>query len=350
MAEFEYKELKTVEYRNKTDDILDTLPKFCRTYVNGYEGTVSAITMYEYIQHINLFFGYLHDNNSYFGSKPITEISLDDIDNLDAEDIEEFMHYIRSGSASDGKRNKENSVNHYLCALNSLWKYLASHKKISQNVIKDIVRGGNKEKRSREVITMNSDEAKGFFQSITQGKNLTKHQEDFRNDVTVARDKAICTILVKTGLRVSELVGLNMDDISTDEFYFHVLRKGNKVDKVYYSDYVLEVLNEYLSLRPLLHPSSKEKAVFLVSIGRYKGQRLSVRSVQNLVKKYAQAGISKGTKITPHKMRSTYASDLLEATNDINLVQNAMNHESPATTSLYLKSREKDLKENRNIL
>ncbi len=349
MGEFEYKENKRREYREKSEELLDQLPNFCRTYERGIEGTVSAITMYSYLQRLHVFFCFLHENNSYFRKKDVTAFKYDDLAILEAEDIEEFNHYIRTGQASNGRENKESSVNHYLCALNSFWDYCITHGRLRHNVIKDVKRG---KKKKREVITLNNDDESGLFNSVNYGTNLTKHMEAYRNDITVARDNAICLTLIRTGLRVSELVGINLEDINFNECYFHVNRKEDKVDNVYFSDQVREAIEAYLELRPLLQPDPEEHALFLVTIGKYKGTRLSVRSVQLLVKKYAIAGSpGVGTKMTPHKMRSTYATNLLRASgSDLTLVQEALNHESPSTTSIYLKKREQDLKNARNLI
>ena len=349
MSEFEYKEGKRREYRNKSEELLTQLPDFCRTYERGIEGTVTATTMYQYLQRIHVFFQYLHENNSFYRNKDLKQITYDDLSHLEAEDIEEFTHYIRVGKASDGRQNKESSVNHYLCALNSLWDYSISHGRLRHNVIKDVKRG---KKRRHEVITLNHENETGLFDSIQYGTNMTRHQEAYRNDVTVARDNAICLTLVRTGLRVSELVGINLDDINFTDCYFHVNRKEDKIDNVYFSDQVKEVLQEYIRLRPLLQPDPAEKALFLVTIGKYKGTRLSVRSVQLLVKKYALAGAPEvDSRMTPHKMRSTYATNLLRASEgDLTLVQEALNHESPSTTSIYLQKRQKDLRDNRNLI
>ncbi len=349
MSEFEYKDRKKKEYRQRSEELLRDLPSFCRAYERGIEGTVSPITVFQYLQRIHVFFEYLRANNSFFAKKAMDEISYEDISLLEAEDIEEFTHYIRIGQASDGRDNKESSVNHYLCALNSLWDYAQSHHRLKHNVIKDVKRG---RKRKNEVVTLRESEEDGFFNSVNFGTNLTVHQSSYRNDITVARDNAICLTLVRTGLRVSELVGLNLEDINFSECYLHVNRKEDKIDNVYFSDQVKEALLEYLEVRPLLEPKPSEHALFLVTIGKYKGTRLSVRSVQLLVKKYAVAGApSVGSKITPHKMRSTYASNLLQRSgSDLNLVQNALNHESPSTTAIYLKKREEDLKSARNLI
>ena len=352
MGEFEYKEQMISQYRDKSEIMLRELPAICRTYCRGVEGNISSLTLYEYLTRQKVFFSFLREQNPYFGRKDVTQITYDDLALLEAEDIEEFTHYIRSGNASHSARksiNLESSVNHYLCALNSLWDYCVRRGRIQHNIIKDIHRG---RKRKQQVITLDENGETGFLNSVNYGSNLSKQQQVFRNDISVARDNAICLMLMKTGLRVSELVGINTADLDLDDCCVKVMRKEAKADEVFFSDHVKEALLEWLEVRNLLPPAPDENALFLVTIGKYKGQRLSVRSVQLLVKKYFVAGAPKvGKKGTPHKLRSTFATDYLRATGgDITLVQEALNHESPSTTSIYLQKRKNDLRENRNIL
>lgn len=349
MSGFEYKNGKKIEYRRKSEEILDRLPPFCRTYERGIEGTVSALTMYEYLQRISVFFRYLSEENSRYEGRSPEAFEYSDLDALTPEDVEDFAHFLRTGSASDGSENKETSVNHYLCALNSLLDYLLLRGKISRNAAKSVKRG---KRPKREPIVLEADDEDGFFRSVVYGTNLSAKTNECRNDAVVARDYAVCLTLIRTGLRVSELVGLDLDDVDMIQCRFRVNRKGDKINDVYFSDSVKEALAEYMTVRRTFSPSPEEKALFLVSVGKYKGKRLSVRSVQLLVKKYAVAGMtSDGSKITPHKMRSTYATNLLRASGaDLTLVQEALSHESPSTTSIYLRKRTQDLKDARNVI
>ena len=156
--------------------------------------------------------------------------------------------------------------------------------------------------------------------------------------------------MVDVATRFDEYVGKGVND----EFKhsLQILRKRDKADIVYFDDMTSDVLSLYLDERSLYNPDKKEKALFLVSIGKYKGRRLSVRSVELLVKKYAVAGAPMvGNKITPHKLRATFALDMLEATGgDLHLVQQALDHERPETTVIYLDSRQKQLEQSRNLI
>jgi site-specific recombinase XerC len=188
------------------------------------------------------------------------------------------------------------------------------------------------------------------MQSVYCGDGLTKRQNQSR-DLTIERDAAIITVFLHTGIRVSELVGLNVGDLDFQEHCFKVIRKRDKIDTIYFDDEVTEVLKDYLRVRPLLHPADNEDALFLVSIGKYKGERLSVRSMQMLVKKYAMAGApSSGALITPHKLRSTYATNMLKATGNLDLVRAELGHSDPKTTLIYARSDNADKKAARNVL
>lgn len=350
MPEFQYRNEKNKEAAEKVEELLQDLPSFCRTYERGIEGSTSAYTRYVYIKRIHVFFTYLRSNNSYFGRKAMSDITYEDLENFEAEDIEEFTHWLRHGNAPASNRYevKESSINNYLSALNSLWDYALTHGKLKHNVIKDVKRS----KRARhEVIRLHQEEEDGFFDTIYSGNQLTRQQKAHRNDVSMARDAALCLLLIRTGLRVSEAVGINLKDLDMKEKFVHVMRKEAKADTVYYSDEVYEALKDYLPLRKKLPPAPGEQALFLVTVGTSKGKRLSVRSVEKLVKKYAIAGApTVGAAITPHKLRATYATNMIQKTGNLSLVQTEMNHESPSTTSIYIDKRAFDMKKHRNDL
>ena len=205
--------------------------------------------------------------------------------------------------------------------------------------------------KDKEIIKLDKHEQEGFLNSLYNGQGFDKKQLEW-NERTKIRDIAICKILLGTGLRVSELVGLDVDDIDFQENSFKIIRKRDKLDTVYFSDEIRECLLEYLEERgPHYQPVDNERALFLVGIGTYKGQRISVRSVEKIVKKFAVAGApAKGQSITPHKLRATYATDLLEITGDLDLVRESMGHSDPKTTNLYGRTSLEKKKQYRNIL
>ncbi len=345
--DFEYKRKKNDECNRKAELLLKDLHFFCRTFLVGREGRMSPSTRLTYMQRIHKFFAYLHDYHPLFSGRKMTEYTLEDFSRLETEHIEAFASWIRHGGSSNGSENAETSVNNYLSALNMFWRYFVTHGKLQHNPVANVERAG---KPHRTIVRLNENQEEEFLDSVAGGLGLTDHQSAY-HDKTAIRDTAICLTLIRTGIRVSELVGLNLEDLNLTENCFRVMRKRNKEDVVFFDDEVRQAISEYLEVRSLSNPEPAERALFLVTIGRYKGTRLSVRSVQLLVKKYAKAGSPGfGSKITPHKLRATYATDMLKATGNIALVQEALNHESPTTTMLYADSRTMDLKNARNIL
>lgn len=344
---YEYKKEKQKEASEKVEKLLQDLPSYCRTFLIGREGKMSPQTRLTYMQRIHTFFVYLYNDNSYFHKKSMKDISLDDLANLETEDIEAFAYYIRHGGASGGAECKESSVNNYLSALNMFWRYFVTHGRIPHNPVAGIERAS---KPKHKIIRLNTTEKDGFMSSVSSGVGLTDKQNQARIKTSV-RDEAICLTLIRTGLRVSELVGLNLKDVNLEETCFQVMRKRSKEDTVFFDDEVKEAILAWLDARPLYCRDKTEQALFVVTQGKYMGKRLSVRSVQLLVKKYAEAGApTAGSKITPHKLRATFATDMLRATGNVALVQEELNHESPTTTMLYADRRVLDLKRARNIL
>jgi integrase/recombinase XerC len=149
------------------------------------------------------------------------------------------------------------------------------------------------------------------------------------------RDLALLEVLYGCGLRVSELVGLDLDDIDTAQQWMRVRGKGKKERMVPYSDNVADVLARYL---PTRQPAPSERAVFL----NYKGSRLSTRSVAKIVKLYATA-IAGDSSIHPHSLRHAFATHLLSEGADLRSIQELLGHAALSTTQKYTQVSLTDL-------
>ncbi len=178
------------------------------------------------------------------------------------------------------------------------------------------------------------------------GAQLTKNQQRF-HDKTRLRDIALLTLLLGTGIRVSECVGLDLEDIDFKEKGIRVHRKGGYESIVYFGDEVEGALKDYLEQRKQIIPKDgHEKALFL----SLQNRRITVRAVENLVKKYAGLATSL-KKITPHKLRSTYGTSLYRATGDIYLVADVLGHKDVNTTRKHYAAIEEDRRKSaRNIV
>lgn len=346
---FEYHEEQNEKMQEKTQEWLDQLPDYIQEFLIGIEGKTSIRTSYLYTQRYLIFFRYLSE--SLFFNKPMKSITLADLDTLQLKDIERFAHEIRRGSFHTCKKrsNMESTVNNYISALNRFFNYEVSHKEMRYNPCSGFERGRD---AAHPVIRLTDEEKPRFYKAALNGKGLTRKQKAY-HEKNALRDYAICLTLARTGLRVSELIGLDTKDVDLAHHKLLVLRKRNKIEKVSIDDEVTQILAEYMDYRTTIPPLTGEDALFLVTIGKYRGTRLSVRSVERMVKKYAVAGSSMdGQKVTPHKLRATYACDMLKANHgDLMLVKNLMAHNSVSTTQLYLASaEEEELAEHRNDL
>lgn len=179
----------------------------------------------------------------------------------------------------------------------------------------------------KEIVRLEPDEVALLLDEVENPKNLTKAQKRF-HEKTKTRDLAIMTLLLGTGIRVSECVGLDIDDVDFNNNGIRIRRKGGNEVVVYFGDEVREALLDYLEERKRLIPIEGHTNALFLSMQM---KRLGVRSVENLVKKYSQ-GVTKLKKITPHKLRSTYGTSLYRETGDIYLVADVLGHKDVNTT------------------
>lgn len=243
---------------------------------------------------------------------------------------------------------KKVTQNYHIIALRGFLKYLA--KRDIKSLPAEKVELGQQEKRQVEFLDKEELErllnAPALYVSNTSYEEKPKKQEtkEQRNKETenliILRDKAILELLFSAGLRVSELVSLNRDDINFDRGEFSVRGKGRKLRVAFLSDDAKKTLQEYFKKRKdiedalFINLSCVETLHCNVSTREEKSKRLTSRSIQRIVQKYAKiAGIMK--KVTPHTIRHSFATDLLFNGADIRSVQSMLGHSNIATTQIY---------------
>jgi site-specific recombinase XerD len=153
---------------------------------------------------------------------------------------------------------------------------------------------------------------------------------------TKVRDLAILTLLLGTGIRVSECVGLDLDDVDFKNNGIKVHRKGGAEVMVYFGDEVMEALEQYMVERNGTTPVDGHTNALFLSL---QNKRISVRAVENLVKKYSKL-VTNVKNITPHKLRSTYGTALYQETGDIYLVADVLGHKDVNTTRKHYAALE----------
>ncbi len=339
-----YKDQTREHYQIRLNKLLDEMPDFCRTYFIGRENRLSEVSAFSYASNLHVFFDYLHRNNRYFGGRDIRTFTIDDMARLSTEDIEEFLHWMRYHE-TDGivYRNSQATLNHYISAISGLYSYYIKRRHLTFNPVDAIDRS---KKKKKKIIRLENDEKDRFLNAAQYGTGLSPRQLVF-HEKNQARDYAILSLFLDTGMRVSELVGINVSDLNFDKHAVSIIRKGGNQQYIYFSDRTEDILRSYLDVRHTYHPVDDEDALFLSK----SGERLSVKSIQVMVKKYASSALpEKMDKITPHKLRSTFATDMLRATGDIKLVSEQLGHANLNTTTIYAEHDEERRMDVRNLL
>lgn len=309
----------------KMREVLSTLPPFCKQFFRGIENQTSPRTRLAYAYDVRLFFEFLHETNSICKRLEITDFPLSLLDQVKREDIEEYMEYL-SLYDRDGVEttNKERGKARKLASLRSFYHYYFRNELIQTNPPALVPMPKLHEK---EIIRLDPNEVAILLDQVEDGSKLTKSQLRF-HEKTKVRDLALLTLLLGTGIRVSECVGLNLTDVDFDNMGIRIRRKGGYEDVVYFGEEVENALHDYLEERKHRIPlSGHEEALFLSMQNR----RITVRAVENLVKKYASL-VTGLKKITPHKLRSTYGTTLYQETGDIYLVADVLGHKDVNTT------------------
>ena len=307
-----YHEQVKVDNTLRMREILKTMPDFARDYFRAIEPTTSTRTRISYAYDIRVFFQFLLEENPALRGKEMTDISLDILDKIKPVDIEEYLEYLK------GK----------MVALRGFYAYFFKREMIKTNptVLVDMPKIHDK-----AIVRLDSDETASLLDYIEHAGDSLSGQKKAYWEKTKLRDLALVTLLLGTGIRVSECVGLDIGDVDFKNNGIKVVRKGGNEMVVYFGDEVEKALRDYLEERLGITPvAGNENALFLST----QRKRIGVQAVENLVKKYARE-ITTTKKITPHKLRSTYGTSLYQETNDIYLVADVLGHKDVNTTKKH---------------
>ncbi len=313
--------------------VLDTLPPFCKSFFRGIEPYTSTRTRLAYAYDIRLFFEFLHEKNSICSKMDITEYPLSLLDKLTRLDIEEYLEYIALYQ-KDGKdiTNDERGKARKLSSLRSFYNYYYENEMIEKNPASLVPLPKRHEK---EIIRLEPNEVAILLDQVEDGTKLTKKELEYHKK-TKLRDIALLTLLLGTGIRVSECVGLDISDINFDVGGIKIRRKGGYEAVIYFGEEVETALLDYLEQREHIIPSEGHENALFLSL---QNRRMAVRSVENLVKKYASR-VTSLKKITPHKLRSTYGTTLYQESGDIYLVADVLGHKDVNTTRKHYAALE----------
>ena len=323
-----YHQQTYINHTLRLREMLRTLPPFAKDYFRSIEPHTSSKTRISYAYDIRVFFNFLLSENPAFRNKTMNDFTLEDLDRLTALDIEEYMEYLKVYRQEENGRivtNTEKGLSRKMSSLRSFYAYYFKKQMIKTNptVMVDMPK-----LHEKAIIRLEPDEVASMLDLIEKGGDKLKGQALAYYKKTKQRDLAIATLLLGTGLRVSECVGLDLGDVDFKNNGIKVTRKGGNEMIVYFGPEVEKALKRYLTVRKGITPQAgHEHALFYSSQKR----RISVQAVENLVKKYSRQ-ITTTKKITPHKLRSTYGTALYKETGDIYLVADVLGHKDVNTT------------------
>lgn len=334
-----YHEQTTIDYTLRLRELLKTLPPFTQDFFRAIEPTTSIRTRLNYAYDLRVFFHFLMEVNPIYSKYTMDQFTLNDLDRIQPVDLEEYMEYLKVYTRDDDETmvNGEKGLSRKMSALRTFYAYFYKRQCIKTNptLLVDMPKIHQK-----AIIRLDTDEVALLLDYVENAGNSLSGQSLKYYQKTKDRDLAILTLLLGTGIRVSECVGLDLKDVDFKNNGITVTRKGGNQMVVYFGDEVRDALLHYIegdrkAITPL---SGHENALFLST----QRKRMGVQAIENMVKKYAKA-VTPNKKITPHKLRSTYGTSLYKETGDIYLVADVLGHKDVNTT----KKHYADIDENR---
>ncbi len=320
-----------------TREILATLPYYCSQYLASIQNNTSTLTQLNYAHDLKQFFYYL--THILLLKENPKNISLNDLSSLKANDFEEYMNWLTYYIIDNKEyRNSACGKSRKLASLRSFFKYLFKRDMITSNELDKIPTPKIHEK---EIVRLEPNEMCDVLDEVEKPDSKhfsTRNLKYIRN--LNSRDLAIMYLFLSTGIRISELVGIDIDDINFDENAFKIFRKGGNSAVMYFPEETKEMLVKYSQDREKIKPLLGHENAFFLSSQR---KRISVRAVENLVKKYTQ-NVVQLKNITPHKLRSTFGTNLYRETQDIYIVATMLGHKDVNTTKKHYAAISEDLK------
>ena len=327
----------------KVDEIVGQLPDFASSFFKDLKIIgKSERTRLEYAYDMKRFFDFI-GNQSGFRNVALKSLKATEIlDVLTYDDIQEYLDTLNTHPITDkhGKTREvlssPSSKARKISSLRSFYKYYFKKGKIHSNLsdLMDLPKIPD-----RNIVVMDKEQVQRILSAVSDTSGMADG-ERIRHEKIIKRDYAIMMLFFGTGIRVSELVGIDLPDIDFYNASLMITRKGGDEDVVYFGPEVEEAIADYVDSDRSALLAGKEETALFVSMQH---KRMSVRSVQLMIKGYAEkAGLN--MKVTPHALRRTFASQVYSNTSDIYLVAEALHHSSVETTRKHYARMSKERK------
>ncbi|MGG6310811.1 tyrosine recombinase XerS [Paenibacillus macerans] len=340
-------------YMSRIDDKLAELPWYVTEYIDTRKRKLSHTTLLNYCHDYIIFFDWLVAEK--FAAPSRQEIELSVLEKLTVREIENFLTYLEYQLG-----NSKLTINRKLSALKSLFDYLQNKAEtedlkpyLERNVMAKIE--FNAVKESQETIAgriegkiLRADDFELFRQFIAHdfgAQNRDNKRLYHFHEFNRERDTAIVSLILGSGLRLSEVAGINIEDLDMNKGLVRVIRKGNKEQYVYFSQQAMADLQNYLQIREARYkPEKAETDLFMAApIGRKgKSRRLTPRAIEKLIEKYA-AAYGKPA-LTVHSLRHSFATRYHQENNDVPRLKNQLGHSSIQTTMIYTHLTDEEMR------
>ncbi|SDH43892.1 Site-specific recombinase XerD [Pseudobutyrivibrio sp. 49] len=335
----EFYKNKSRDQKIKLRELEALLPKPAQDYILSKEQNAQPSSLISYCYDLLTFFRFLADKNPTITGNEIKKIDYKLLDKITPEDIEEYKRYLELNTIGEQHENGKKAIARKLSPLRGMYKYLFQRDYISKDPTQLVDMPTIK--KDKNIVRMNNYEVQAILDAIDNGNAFTSERQRKYNQKTRGRDLAILTLMLNTGIRVSECNGLDLTDVDFNVNSLTIVRKGGGQDIIYFNDEVSQVLQDYVNgEREYINPVDGHESALFYSL---QGRRISIDAIENLVKKYAKMVVP-NKKITPHKLRSTYGTALYRETGDIRLVADVLGHENINTTIDYYAAIEDEHK------
>lgn len=332
------------EIDNSCIEIEKQLPSFLRGYFNYLKKNVLPMTRLAYLQDIKFFMKYLVNDTGLTLADNIKNIKLSEMNDILAVDVNMFIDYCRQYEVETDKErivfeNGNKTLARKKSSISVMFKWLYREGFIDKNITDGFEPIRVPKASDKEIKALDDDEVMNMLDAVSTGKGLTKKELEFWNK-TKYRDKAILVLFVTYGLRLSELYQLNVSSFNFNRGEFKIYRKRGKEANMPINMSVEKVIEDYLTLERADDDelSEEDKDAMFLSL---QGHRMTQRQIRELVKKYTSIAMqtSRNGGYSPHKLRATAATSLIEKGNSIYDVADLLDHEQVTTTQLYAQHR-----------
>ena len=326
--ELNYSQQRALQLTQATREVLMQLPGVCYDFIRSIEPVTQPLTRYAYACDMRMFLEFLEKEIPGFSDKKIRELSPADLGRVTARDISIYLEYLSLyyNSNDEAVTNGDSGRMRKLASLRTFYGYLFKNQLITTDVSRLV---DMPKRHEKPILRMEIDEVARMLDMVETGEAFGDGNQKKYNENTRKRDLAILTLFLGTGIRVSELVGIDIDDVDFDVNGFTVTRKGGNQAILYFPDEVADVLKDYVEERKKIEALAGHENALFLSLQR---RRMSVRAVEIMVKKYATLAAPLKKRLSPHKLRSTFGTNLYHETGDIYLVADVLGHSDVNTT------------------